>query len=161
VRATGGSAPEPAQFSFGWTVDCCDDQDTPFSLWEMAPGLFPPERRGDGKTPGEPAYFVLSTPAPERGAAFYGAVLGWEFEPAEANGYRHAANLRLPGGLAQLPRPGLHLWFRTHGIEETCRRLVGLGGTAGERSASASGISCDCVDPFGVAFALWQPAPGL
>jgi predicted enzyme related to lactoylglutathione lyase len=161
VRALGGSAPEASEFSFGWTVDCIDTQGVTFSLWQMAEGLFPEDRRGNGVTAGEPAYFVIPSPDLEKGVAFYGPLLGWEFAPAEGNGYRHATNSVPAGGLAALPETSLHPWFRVDDMAATIDRVRASGGSAGEPQQSESGGNCDCVDDQGVTFSVWQPAAGL
>jgi predicted enzyme related to lactoylglutathione lyase len=161
VRVLGGSAPDAAHFPFGWTADCTDNQGVPFSLWQMEPGLFPETRRGNGRTPGEPGYFVLPSPDPEKATTFYGPLFNWRFADAAGNGYRHVENIRLPGGIARMAAPGVQPFFRIEDMGSTIDTIRRLGGAAEEPSSSASGQCCAANDDQGVRFSLWQPAPGL
>jgi uncharacterized glyoxalase superfamily protein PhnB len=125
--------------------------------------LPPPSHR---RPVGELGYWTWAVPDVDRGVAFYGGLFGWEFRDAEPGNpsYRHVENTQLPFGLVGEGGPrgpvGPKLWFRVSSIAELVDRVTELGGTVEEVAEYASGGNAVCRDDQGVAFELWQPAPG-
>lgn len=108
-------------------------------------------------------YFTIDTPDLDKARAFYGALFGWTFDP-ESTGptYGHVADSDPPFGITKGERKDFaHLYFRVDDIAAVCARVTELGGKANLPSQSASGLSVAVSDDQGVAFGLWQPAPGL
>lgn len=110
---------------------------------------------------GQLGYFCVFLPDAERARAFYAGLFGWEFEPGDGpRGYHHAAHSAPPGGVLGGKEPELRAWFRVDDVRAAVARVRALGGRAEEPQESPSGLSADCRDDQGVAFGLWQPAPG-
>jgi predicted enzyme related to lactoylglutathione lyase/uncharacterized protein YndB with AHSA1/START domain len=112
--------------------------------------------------PAEVGYVTLNLPDTAKGMAFYGSLMGWAFEQGSSGpGYAHVTNTGLPLGLAPTDGPGGHtVYFRVGDLDAAVRRVEDLGGKADEPFTSPSGRGAACVDDQGVAFSLWQPAPG-
>ena len=110
---------------------------------------------------GELNYFYIPVDDPERARAFYGAVLGWEFEPRpKADGF-HITNTAPPGGLVT-GREGStpHAYFRVDDIQAAVARVRELGGQAADPVEFSEGASSECSDDQGISFGLFQPALG-
>ncbi len=111
---------------------------------------------------GDLGYFTLGVPDVARGKAFYGALLGWRFEPDSIQAdvvYSHVGNVRPPGGLVSRD-DRLVGYFRVTDIQVAVARVRELGGQAEEPSSSPSGWSATCHDDQGQPVHLWQPAEG-
>ena len=109
-------------------------------------------------------YFTLDTPDIDTARAFYSALFGWSFdEAASGPTYAHVADSDPPFGFTKVERArGVgHLYFRVEDVTALCRRVTELGGKASVPAESATGLSAAVCDDQGVAFSLWQPAPGL
>jgi uncharacterized glyoxalase superfamily protein PhnB len=118
------------------------------------------------RAPSEPYYMTLTTADVERGAAFYGAVLGWEFRE-QANGGRHVTNTEMPIGLRATDNPfgntepgEIQMWFTVRDFDDAVERVRVAGGTVVEVNAWDSGREAVCEDDQGVVFKLSEPAPG-
>jgi uncharacterized protein len=121
-----------------------DPAGAPFCVWQ------PGERRGAQlvNEPGAWAMSHLSSPDPERAAAFYGALFGWTTETF-GEGDTAMTMFRLPGYVGGEPRQpvsrevvatmsgargdaapgwGVHLWDRD--VDATAAKAVELGGRA-------------------------------
>ena len=133
------------------------------SLGERAPtggAAAGADDRGDGV--GDLGYFTLGVPDAERGKAFYGALLGWRFEPDDVQPdavYAHVANVTPPGGIFSGHR-GLNGYFRVTDIHAAVAKVRELGGQADEPAGSPSGWSAECRDDQDQPLHLWQPAEG-
>jgi uncharacterized glyoxalase superfamily protein PhnB len=103
---------------------------------------------------GDLYYFTLPTPDLARAQAFFGAVLGWQFE---GPGRGHAENISAPPG-------GIHeqstydLWFAVHDIEAAVAKVRELGGTSTDPVLYDSGWAAECTDDQGTRFCLSVPA---
>jgi uncharacterized protein len=107
---------------------------------------------------GEPSHFEVGVPDAARAKAFYGALLGWKFEPT------HGENAWIASGGM---RGGVHdgdeartivLYFRVDDIEEAARRVRELGGHADDPGPEGpGGRYLECRDDQGVPFGLHQP----
>lgn len=108
--------------------------------------------------PGDVGYASLWVPDAERAAAFYAAVLGWEYSPGHDPRGR-----QVPGSV-----PPQGLWGGHTGSTLFCSYVVGdaaaaaarvraAGGQAGEPVRQPYGLSVDCVDDQGTRFAVHEP----
>ena len=113
--------------------------------------------------PTEIGYFTLSVPDVDKGAAFYGGLFGWTFDPSPpSHPYRHINNTQLPGGLVSHDdKLVLRPYYRVADIKAAVAKVRELGGTAEEPWHTNTGWGSLCQDNQGVPFNLWQPAPGL
>lgn len=143
-----------------WLVD-------PFGhRWNVGTPLYDAEQIATRAAPSEPYYMTLTTADVERGAAFYGAVLGWEFQD-HGNGGRHVSNTEMPIGLRAPENPfgdtdpgEIQMWFTVRDFDDAVERVRVAGGTVVELNAWDSGREAICEDDQGVTFKLSEPAPG-
>jgi uncharacterized glyoxalase superfamily protein PhnB len=117
------------------------------------------------RAPSEPYYMTLTTADVERGAAFYGAVLGWEFQE-QGNG-RHVTNTDMPIGLRATDNPfgntepgEIQMWFTARDFDDAVERVRVAGGRVVALNSYDSGREAICEDDQGVTFKLSEPAPG-
>jgi len=143
-----------------WLVD-------PFGhRWNVATPTYTAADVAERRSPSEPYYMTLTTADVERGAAFYGAVLGWEFQD-QGNGGRHVINTETPIGLRATENPfgntepgEIQMWFTVRDFDDAVERVRVAGGTVVELNAWDSGREAICEDDQGVTFKLSEPAPG-
>lgn len=143
-----------------WIVD-------PFGhRWNVGTPTYTPEQLADRRAPSEPYYMTLTSPDVERGAAFYGAVLGWEFAEPHSGG-RHVTNTDMPIGLRPTENqfgdtsPGqIEMWFTVRDFDDAVERVRIAGGTVVSVSSYDSGREAVCEDDQCVGFRLSEPAPG-
>jgi uncharacterized glyoxalase superfamily protein PhnB len=143
-----------------WIVD-------PFGhRWNVGTPVYDAEQIASRVAPSEPYYMTLTTADVELGAAFYGAVLGWEFVD-QGNGGRHVANTEMPIGLRATENPHgdtapgeIQMWFTVRDFDDAVERVRVAGGTIVELNAWDSGREAICEDDQGVTFKLSEPAPG-
>jgi uncharacterized glyoxalase superfamily protein PhnB len=165
-RAVAGGAvlQRPIEEAHGsrsaWIVD-------PFGhRWNVGTPVYTAEQTAARRAPSEPYYMTLTTADVERGAAFYGAVLGWDFaEPR--NGGRHVTNTQMPIGLRPTSTPfgdtdpgQIEMWFTVRDFDDALERVRVAGGTVLQLTAYDSGREAICEDDQGVTFKLSEPAPG-
>ncbi len=165
-RATRGGATvqRPIEEAHGsrsaWLVD-------PFGhRWNVGTPVYDAEKVAARRGPSEPYYMTLTSPDVERGATFYGAVLGWEFQE-QPNGGRHVTNTEMPIGLRAPSNPfgdtepgEIQMWFTARDFDDAVERVRVAGGTVVELNAYDSGREAVCEDDQGVRFKLSEPAPG-
>ncbi|MGB7878298.1 MAG: VOC family protein [Ilumatobacteraceae bacterium] len=143
-----------------WIVD-------PFGhRWNVGTPVYDAEESAARRAPSEPYYMTLTSADVERGAAFYGAVLGWETVPQD-NGGRHVVNTEMPIGLRATENPfgntepgQIEMWFTVRDFDDAVERVRVAGGTVVELNAWDSGREAICEDDQGVTFKLSEPAPG-
>jgi uncharacterized glyoxalase superfamily protein PhnB len=143
-----------------WIVD-------PFGhRWNVGTPVYDAAQMAARRAPSEPYYMTLSTADVERGAAFYGAVLGWEFREQD-NGGRHVTNTEMPIGLRSTENPfgntepgEIQMWFTVRDFDDAVERVRVAGGTVVELNTWDSGREAICEDDQGVTFKLSEPAPG-
>jgi len=111
----------------------------------------------------ELGYFTIGVADVKRAAKFYGALFGWEFDPAATSEqYAHVSNTKLPFGLNKAAPADLSAFhFRVDDIAALAAKVRALGGKPGEITKSPSGLGSLCVDDQGTKFSLWQPAAGF
>jgi uncharacterized glyoxalase superfamily protein PhnB/catechol 2,3-dioxygenase-like lactoylglutathione lyase family enzyme len=160
----GATVQRPIEEAHGsrsaWIVD-------PFGhRWNVGTPVYDAEQIAARRAPSEPYYMTLTTAAVDRGAAFYGAVLGWEFRD-QNNGGRHVVNTQMPIGLRPTTGPfgdtepgEIQMWFTVRDFDDAVERVRVAGGTIVELNAWDSGREAICEDDQGVTFRLSEPAPG-
>lgn len=160
VRANGGQAEDVEEARSGPYAKCLAPGGAHFSLGRLRPDLAAEEVPEAPAVLGNLGYLTIPAPDLEEATAFYNAVFGWEYSEVSGT-YAHVPSLRPAGGLVVSDAKYPQLWFRVSDTPAMLRRVTELGGTAGEASASESGVSADCTGPQGLRFSLWQPAEGL
>ncbi len=108
---------------------------------------------------GELNQFFIPIADADRAKAFYGQVLGWEFQQRpDTDGYQ-VTNINPPGGIVS-GREGstAHVYFRVDDIQVAVASVRELGGTADEPVDFVEGVSSECRDDQGIGFGLFQPA---
>jgi uncharacterized glyoxalase superfamily protein PhnB len=117
-----------------------------------------PPARATRYRPGDVAYLTLVVPDDERAKDFYGAVLGWRFEPGSVPRGWSVAEVRPMVGLSGgAERPEAQLCYRVGDVEGALQRVRDRGGRAGDVERKPYGLLVECVDDQGTAFQLWQP----
>lgn len=104
---------------------------------------------------GDLYYFTLPTPDLARAQAFFGAVLGWQFDDPQSG---HASNISAPPGGVHVGQTTYDLWFAVPDIEAAVARIRELGGTSTEPVLYDSGWAAECTDDQGTRFCLSVPA---
>ncbi|MEP1123624.1 MAG: VOC family protein [Ilumatobacter sp.] len=165
-RATAGGAvvQRPIEEAHGsrsaWIVD-------PYGhRWNVGTPVYDDVAMASRRGPSEPYYMTLSSADVDRAAAFYGAVLGWEFH-AQDHGGQHVVNTTMPIGLRATRNPygdtdpgEIQMWFTARDFDDAVERVRTAGGTVVELNAHDSGREAICDDDQGVRFKLSEPAPG-
>ena len=106
---------------------------------------------------GDVGYVSLWTPDAERAATFYGHVLGWTYD-RQTN---RVTNTALPTGIFQVDGPQTMLCcYAVDDLDGARQAITDGGGEPGREIAFDFGTVLDAVDPAGVAFAVFKPAPG-
>ena len=116
--------------------------------------------------PGTPSWADVTSPDPEAGRAFYGALFGWTGEPAtepEARGYTvmmlgDAAAAGLAPTFGEMPA----LWSTYVTVADVDAALEAAAGAGGRVLMGAMdvldvGRMAVIADPTGAALSLWQP----
>ena len=164
AEAGGAVVQRPVEESHGsrnaWIVD-------PFGhRWNVATPTYTADQIAARRSPSEPYYMTLTSADVERGARFYGAVLGWEFDEAK-NGGRHVVNTDMPIGLRPTETPfgntapgQIEMWFTVRDFDDAVERVRIAGGTVVAVNAYDSGREAICEDDQGVTFKMSEPAPG-
>ncbi|MET9853001.1 VOC family protein [Streptomyces sp. NPDC006450] len=121
--------------------------------------------------PGSPCWLDLGAPDVPAAAAFYGAVLGWDYEsmsPGEGEGEDMEGGMfrkdgKIVAGLGKLTeegaRPAWMIYYSVPDAEATTRAVQGAGGTVRvePRKLDEWGTMAQYSDPLGGQFAVWQP----
>ncbi|MCH0562375.1 MULTISPECIES: VOC family protein [unclassified Streptomyces] len=117
--------------------------------------------------PGSPCWLDLGSPDVPAAAAFYGAVLGWEFQPmgeeAGAEGGLFRKDGRTVAGLGALTEEGARsawmIYYTVTDVDATTRAVEAAGGTVRvpPRDLGEWGRMAQYSDPLGGRFAVWQP----
>jgi uncharacterized glyoxalase superfamily protein PhnB len=160
VRAAGGRAGEPARKPYGLIAECDDDQGMAFALYELTAAdvvdaTGPPYRNG------EICYLTIEVPDSARTRGFFGAVLGWDFTPGQAeDGWRArigGAEVRYMTGLhGGHDRSTVVPMYSVDDIAAAVERVRAAGGTATEPDRRPYGITAECTDDQGTRFSLGQ-----
>ncbi|AEV71348.1 hypothetical protein MycrhN_0713 [Mycolicibacterium rhodesiae NBB3] len=107
---------------------------------------------------GDVGYVSVWTPDANRAAAFYGHVLGWEFDPAT----QQVTNTDQRIGIFSVDSPqGMSCSYAVADLAAARQAIVAAGGTADPTEEFDFGVLCGATDPAGTSFAVFQPAPGI
>ncbi len=104
---------------------------------------------------GDLYYFTLPTADLARAQAFFGAVLGWQFDDPQSG---HAGNISAPPGGLHLGNEQADLWFVVPDVHVAVAQVRELGGTSTEPVLYDSGWAAECTDDQGTRFCLSVPA---
>jgi uncharacterized glyoxalase superfamily protein PhnB len=157
VRAAGGRAGEPSEEPFGTVAMCVDDSDTQFALYQLPDGRRGPRPPLNGTRHGDLSYITMEVVDSARVCAFFGAVLGWRFNPG------HVEDGWGPDDVA--PMTGLHgghdvatvvPMYRVDDIDTAVARVRTAGGSAPDPERHPYGLSALCIDDQGTRFYLGQ-----
>ncbi|MFJ4621236.1 VOC family protein [Streptomyces sp. NPDC088812] len=117
--------------------------------------------------PGSPCWLDLGTPDVPAAAAFYGAVLGWDYESMgegeDMEGGMFRKDGRIVAGLGKLTESGARsAWMIYYGVTDadaTTEAVERAGGTVrvAPRDLDQWGRMAQYSDPLGGQFAVWQP----
>jgi uncharacterized glyoxalase superfamily protein PhnB len=107
--------------------------------------------------PGDLYYFTIPVRDLARAQAFFGALLGWQFEDPQAG---HVSSIAAPpGGVREVTEPAdTQLWFVVDDVHAAVLKVRELGGSAEEPVDYDSGWAVDCRDDQGTRFSLSVPA---
>ncbi|UQX00007.1 VOC family protein [Streptomyces sp. RerS4] len=120
--------------------------------------------------PGSPCWLDLGTPDVRAAAAFYGAVLGWDYEPMRAGegeeemeGGMFRKDGKIVAGLGKLTEEGARsawmIYYNVTDADATTQAVERAGGTVrvAPRDLDDWGRMAQYSDPLGGQFAVWQP----
>ncbi|MGW7451235.1 VOC family protein [Streptomyces sp. NPDC054787] len=117
--------------------------------------------------PGSPCWIDLGSPDVRAAAAFYGAVLGWDYESMgegeDMEGGMFRKDGKVVAGLGKLTEEGARsawmIYFNVSDADETTRAVEQAGGTVrvATRDLDEWGRMAQFNDPLGGQFAVWQP----
>ncbi|MER6446826.1 hydroxylase [Streptomyces venezuelae] len=117
--------------------------------------------------PGSPCWLDLGVPDVPAAAAFYSAVLGWDYESMDGGEDMEGGMFRKDGkivaGLGKLTEEGARpAWMIYHSVTDadaTTRAVERAGGTVrvAPRDLDEWGRMAQYSDPLGGQFAVWQP----
>lgn len=119
-------------------------------------------------TPGSPCWIDLGAPDVPAAADFYGAVLGWEYEPMGGEGEEMQGGMfrkdgKTVAGLGKLTEEGARsawmIYFAVTDADATSQAVERGGGTVRvpTRDLEDWGRMAQFNDPLGGQFAVWQP----
>ena len=107
---------------------------------------------------GDVGYVSVWTPDAERAAAFYGHVLGWEYDPET----HQVTNTKQRIGIYSVPEQAtLFCSYAVTDLAGARQAIVDAGGTVDQLEEFDFGVLCGATDPAGTSFAVFQPAPGI
>lgn len=117
--------------------------------------------------PGSPCWLDLGAPDVRAAAAFYGAVLGWEYESMaegeEFEGGMFKKDGKTVAGLGKLTEEGARsawmIYYTVNDADATTQAVERAGGTVrvAPRDLDDWGRMAQFSDPLGGQFAVWQP----
>jgi len=105
---------------------------------------------------GNASHFEIGAPDTGRAQAFFGELLGWEFQRTE--GGAEVETGTTPGGIHRDATPAIQLFFEVPDLGEAARRVVELGGEVGAGRSEGPGgrYLHSCRDDQGVPFGLHE-----
>lgn len=106
---------------------------------------------------GDVGYVSVWTQDAEQAAAFYGHVLGWEFDPDT----HQVTNTKQRIGIYSVP--GQSTLFCSYAVVDLAaarQAIVAAGGTVDQLEQFDFGVLCGATDPAGTSFAVFEAAPG-
>lgn len=132
--------------------------------WMMSGPVVPeptPPRGGDRLRQGDLSYASLWVPDVGRAADFYGAVLGWTYDPGSSDQGRQVVGSTPHQGLwGDQERGTLFLCFVVDDVAAAIERVRRAGGQAEAPTQEPYGLLSMCVDDQGMPFSIHQSPPG-
>lgn len=118
-------------------------------------------RSGGGRSRnGELVYLTLPTADLERGMAFFGELMGWEFSEPGSQGGVHILNANFPGSVGPSGGTAPKVSFVVDDLDAAVATVRRLGGTASDPEGPDAWRTSACTDGAGLEFTLVQAAPG-
>jgi predicted enzyme related to lactoylglutathione lyase len=110
---------------------------------------------------GDIGYASLWVPDVDRAQAFFGAVLGWSFDPGSAARGRQVAGVSPHHGLwGGVEDSTLFLCYLVDDVDTAVARVRAAGGEAQEPTDAPYGRVANCTDDQGAPFAVFRPPAG-
>ncbi|MGO9560733.1 MAG: VOC family protein [Acidimicrobiales bacterium] len=158
VRAAGGQAEEPTDEPWGATAMCTDPEGLRFALYQLPPPGGRPERPAiNGERHGDISYITMHVVDSAVARAFYGSVLGWQFEPGQIeDGWGPTDVHPMTGMSGGSERARILPMYRVDDIQSAVERVRAAGGTATDPELKPYGRTSECVDDQGAAFYLGE-----
>ncbi|OBK45708.1 VOC family protein [Mycobacterium sp. 1081908.1] len=156
ITEAGGAAGEVRQTDYGVLLDATDPHGAAFAVFEPAPGRKRPELNGSG--PGELSYVTYQVPDSAGFRDFYGAVLGWTFEPGRvADGWQVVGTHPMAGAAGGSASPTTVPMWTVPDIDAAVARVREAGGTVlAEPARQPYGVTAECADDQGARFYLGE-----
>jgi predicted enzyme related to lactoylglutathione lyase len=156
IAEAGGVPGEIRDTEYGVLLDATDPQGMAFAVHQPLAGRKRPEINGSG--PGELSYVTYEVADAAGFREFYGAVLGWTFEPGRVtDGWQVLGSHPMAGAAGGSERPTVVPMWTVADIDEAVARVREAGGTVlAEPTRQPYGISAECTDDQGARFYLGQ-----
>lgn len=150
VRDAGGQAEEPTRRPYGVVADCVDDQGTAFALHETGSG-----GAGSASASDAMSYLTFEVVDSARARAFYGTVLGWQFEPGRIeDGWQVQGTTPMAGLSGGHERATAVPMWAVDDIARAVEAVRANGGTATDPERQPYGVTSSCTDNQGMRFYL-------
>lgn len=157
VRASGGTAGEPAVEPWGSTADCVDPEGLRFALYEPPAGRRTPRPAPNGEHHGDLSYITMHVRDSAVERAFYSAVLGWQFEPGRVeDGWEPVGVAPMTGLSGGHPATVIVPMYRVDDVRSAVGRVRAAGGQAPEPEQQPYGLTAECRDDQGTRFYLGE-----
>jgi uncharacterized glyoxalase superfamily protein PhnB len=108
---------------------------------------------------GDLGYLSIWVPDVDRAAAFYAAVLGWQYLSDQAGESRLVVGQALPVGIWPSADPRHYCAYAVGDVDAAIRRVRAAGGTAQPPTQQPWGRAAECTDAAGQPFSVFQPKP--
>jgi predicted enzyme related to lactoylglutathione lyase len=152
----GGHTGDEREFGFGTVIDATDQSGHAFAVYRPSRGTRRPGLNGAG--PGELSYVTYEVSDSRSFREFYGAVLGWTFEPGRIqDGWQVSATHPMAGVAgSSAETTTVPMWAVTD-IDDAAARVREAGGSLiQEPSRQPYGMMAECRDDQGTRFYLGQ-----
>lgn len=107
---------------------------------------------------GDIGYISVQTPDAQRAAAFYGHVLGWDYDPDT----RKVTSNRMHTGIFETTGPQtVFCCYAVRDLDAARQAILAAGGQVGTSEQHEWGATLDATDALGTDFAVFQPVPGI
>jgi uncharacterized glyoxalase superfamily protein PhnB len=157
IRAAGGTGGPPSVQPYGRVASCTDNLGAPFAVFTPPPGDPGPRGPVNGAGHGDLAYLTMEVPESAPARSFYGAVLGWRFQPGRSpDGWQVEDCVPMLGVGGGRRPPTMVPMFRVDDLASAVARVRGAGGTSTDPEAQPYGLTAECTDDQGTRFFLGQ-----